>query len=166
MPAIPYIIMGGAQVISSKINSDAQGKAADAQAAAIEKGIALQEKMYEQDRADLAGYRGLGNAAVGNLAYLGGINLPAADAGPSGPTPSANPVPPITLSSLGASETAHTPWNNALRESVGKVNYAMDQMNQGKLGPTTKVTKNGVTRVIPTSLLAKARADGYQEVVS
>lgn len=166
MPAIPYIIMGGAQVISSKINSDAQGKAADAQAAAIEKGIALQKQMYEQDRADLAGYRGLGNAAVGSLAYLGGINLPAADAGPAAPTPSANPVPQMTLSNLGLNPNTNGPATKTIQQSVNNVNYAMDQMNQGKLGPTTKVTKNGVTRVIPTSLLAKARADGYQEVVS
>lgn len=159
MPAVPYIIQGGAQVVGAKIAADAQGKSADKQAEAIQKGIDLQGRMYDQDRADAAPYRGLGAGAVGNLAYLGGINLPPAEA-----TPAANPnaVPKMTLSTLGAPSNAL--YSQPLQQTVDKVNYANDQMNSGKLGPTTKVTKNGVTRVIPKSLLDQARASGYQEV--
>ncbi len=54
--------------------------------------------------------------------------------------------------------------NTALQKSVSGVNQAMTKMNSGALGPTTKVSKGGVTRVIPSSLLQKALGDGYQEV--
>lgn len=163
MPAVPYLIAGGAQVAGSVINSKAQGDAADKSAEAIEKGIALQDKMYTQDRADAAPYRGLGAGAVGNLAYLGGITMPQEQA-PSGPTPSPYQTPKLTLANIGANPSGNSPTTQVLQTSINGVNQANDQMNQGQLGPTTRVTKNGVTRTIPTSLLPKARSEGYQEV--
>jgi len=162
MPAVPYLIKGGAQVGSALISQHGQSEAADKQAAAIEKGIALQEKMYEQDRADFAPYRGLGAGAVGNLAYLGGINLPE----PAAPQAQQATMqqPKITLADLGSSGQGNMPWNKALQTSVSGVNQAFDAMNSGKLGPTIKVSKNGQTRVIPSQLLPKALQEGFQQV--
>ena len=159
--AIPYLIKGGFDLLSAKMGADAQSKSADKQAEAIEKGIDLQKQMYEQDRADLSGYRALGNGAIGNLAYLWGINLPPPDAAPAA---NPNAVPPLTLSNIGADPNGNSPSTHVLQTSMNGVNQANAAMNSGQLGPTTKVTKNGVTRVIPTSLLGKARSEGYQEV--
>lgn len=158
---VPMLVKGGTDVAGSMISSRAQGHAADKQAEAIEKGIALQEKMYNQDRADFAPYRALGGGAVGNLAYLSGINLPAE----SSPQQSQQPQQaPLTLADIGSNGQGNMPWNTALQKSVSGVNQAFEAMNSGKLGPTTKVTKNGQTRVIPASLLPKALSDGYTQV--
>jgi len=158
---IGAIISGGAALGSSAIASHGQSVAADKQAEAIEKGIALQKQMYEQDRADFGPYRALGSGAVGNLAYLSGIDMPAAS---SPQNPATEQQPKVNLAELGTDPNATMPWNTALQKSAAGVNQAYDAMNSGKLGPTIKVSKNGQTRVIPASLLPKALQSGYQQV--
>lgn len=156
---ISGLASAGANVGGAAIASRGQSKAADKQAEAIEKGIALQEKMYNQDRADFAPYRGLGAGAVGNLAYLSGINLPSEETKPEMPTQK-----PLTLADIGSHTDAQMPWNRVLNKSVAGVNQAFDAMNSGKLGPTITVSKNGQSRVIPASLLPKALQEGYAQV--
>lgn len=166
MPAIPYIIMAGAQIGSSAINARAQGKAADKQAEAIEKGIALQKEMYEQDRADFAPYRGLGGGAVGNLAYLSGINLPAE----SKPDPTAPLTKAQTLSSLGLPQQITVPGplgpklTQKFDEKLNTVTQKFNDARQASGGQTARVSRQGRTIEIPTTLLPKALSDGWAQV--
>lgn len=158
MSAIPFIIQAGAQIGSSAINSRAQGQAADKQAEAIEKGIALQQQMYEQDRADFAPYRALGSGAVGNLAYLSGIDLPAT----SSPTPAPTPTPtttPMTLQSLGQPPRAPGA-TRAFNTVAANLNTAEQQYQ----GPKVKVEYLGQVREIPAILLPRALQQGGKQV--
>ena len=152
MKFLPEIIKGGFDIGGALIGANAQGKAADKQAEAIEKGIALQEKMYNQDRADFAPYRGLGAGTVGNLAYLGGITLPPPEAPPA--------QPPMSLADIGSHATGQMPWNTALQQSLGAVNQA----EQAYQGPKVKVEYQGQTREIPATLLPRALAQGGRQV--
>jgi len=63
-------------VIGGVINSNAQGKALDAQTQAGDKALALQKEMYDQSRQDLAPYRDSGNAANAKLSSLMGLAMP------------------------------------------------------------------------------------------
>lgn len=146
MPAIPYIIMGGAQVVGNVIASKGQTKAAETANKGIEKGVELQREMYQQDRADLAPYRNLGGGAVGNLAYLAGIAPTAAPA---------TTAPPTTmLSSLGAPHGTN-PHNDPV------VGHAMPR-------PGVQMVKvrspSGQIGDVPAHLLPKALQAGGTQV--
>jgi len=62
-----------ASVVGGMMSSDAAGEAAGAQTGASREATALQREMYNQTRADQAGYRQRGDAAGNRLAYLMGL---------------------------------------------------------------------------------------------
>lgn len=161
---VAAIIGGGAAVGSAAIASRGQSKAADKQAEAIEKGIALQREMYQQDRADMAPYRGLGGGAIGNLAYLSGINLPA-EAKP------ADPAAPLTkdqtLASLGLPPTLGLPqgmMTNKVNAKTDEITRRFNDARAASGGQTVRISRQGRTIEVPSTLLPKALSDGWSQV--
>ena len=63
----------GASLIGGMMASDAAGEASGAQQQASREATQLQREMYEQTRADQAGYRQRGDAAGNRLAYMMGL---------------------------------------------------------------------------------------------
>lgn len=63
----------GASLIGGMMSSDAAGEASGAQQQASREATQLQREMYEQTRADQAGYRQRGDAAGNRLAYMMGL---------------------------------------------------------------------------------------------
>lgn len=61
------LIMGGSSIASGLIGSRASKKAAEQQAAAIREAAAIQERMYQQQRADLAPYRDIGYQSLKDI---------------------------------------------------------------------------------------------------
>ena len=61
------LIMGGSSIASGLIGSRASKKAAEQQAAAIREAAAIQERMFEQQRADLAPYRDIGYQSLKDI---------------------------------------------------------------------------------------------------
>ncbi len=57
------VLRAGAGIAGGLINQSATNRAADAQSAAGDKALELQERMYQQSRTDLAPYRASGEAA-------------------------------------------------------------------------------------------------------
>jgi len=62
-----------ASVVGGMMSGDAAGEAAGAQTSASREATQLQRDMYEQTRADQAGYRQRGDAAGNRLSYLMGL---------------------------------------------------------------------------------------------
>lgn len=60
-------IMGGSSIASGLIGSRASKKAAEQQAAAIRQAAEIQERMYQQQRADLAPYRDIGYQSLKDI---------------------------------------------------------------------------------------------------
>lgn len=73
----------GVSLIGGMMASDAAGEASGAQQEASREATALQREMYEQTRADQAGYRQRGDLAGNRLAYMMGLQ-PTGGAGVSG----------------------------------------------------------------------------------
>lgn len=73
MPVAAPLIIGGASVASGLIGASAAGKAADAQARAAAESRALQERMYEETKANYAPYLNIGKGATYTLGSLYGI---------------------------------------------------------------------------------------------
>lgn len=169
---LPALISGGAAVGGAAISARGQSTAADKQAEAIQKGIDLQEKMYHQDRADLAPYRELGGGAVGNLAYGMGIPKPAPASTPpvlpqstvKGLTfPGAPQVPAGTLSTLQTLGSPGSSMNKLGQHMLGKVATAQQMVNDkfGGPGATVKVkAPNGFIYLMPPDQVAAATAKG------
>lgn len=65
---ITALVVGGTQVVSGAMQSNAAGKAADAQGEAADKGIAEQQRQFDAMRQLLQPYVQSGNAALGQLA--------------------------------------------------------------------------------------------------
>ena len=61
------LIMGGSSIASGLIGSRASKKAAEQQASAIREAAAIQERMYQQQRADLAPYRDIGYQSLKDI---------------------------------------------------------------------------------------------------
>lgn len=61
------LIMGGSSLVSGYLGSKAAGKAADQQAAAMRYAADLQQKQYDQTRADLAPYRDVGYQSLKDI---------------------------------------------------------------------------------------------------
>lgn len=61
------LIMGGSSIASGLIGSKASKKAAEQQAAAIRQAAEIQERMYQQQRADLAPYRDIGYQSLKDI---------------------------------------------------------------------------------------------------
>jgi len=102
--AIPWIVgLGtaasvGTQVYGAKKASDASKEAAAAQSASVDKGLALQEKMWSQGQTNLQPWLQQGAKAVntmGDLMGLGGVS-----SGVPAYTPPAQTEPPKILSDL------------------------------------------------------------------
>ena len=60
-------VMGGSSIASGLIGARASKKAAQQQAAAIREAAAIQERMYQQQRADLAPYRDIGYQSLKDI---------------------------------------------------------------------------------------------------
>lgn len=160
---ISGLASAGAGVGGAAINARAQGKAADKQAEAIEKGIALQEKMYNQDRADFAPYRGLGAGAVGNLAYLSGINLPSE----SQPATSGAPLTKAaTLESLGLQPTLGYPakFDKQTNQVTDQLTQRFNDARLASGGQEVTISRQGRTIRVPSTLLPKALEQGWAQV--
>ncbi len=163
MPAIPAIIAGGSAIAGSAIAAHGNTSAAKTQAGSDAAALAQAKEIYQQQRADQGPYRESGYGAMDALNF--GLGLPAVSRlNATAAAPTTNQVTPLTVAGVGGDPTSNMPNMNALGKSVAAVNQANAAMNSGQLGPTTKVSKGGVTRVIPTSLLQKALGDGYQQV--
>ena len=67
------VLKAGVNVGGALLSNSATNNAIDTQTAAGEKALALQEKMYNQSREDLAPYRASGNAANAKLSQLMGL---------------------------------------------------------------------------------------------
>ena len=64
MPAAPYIVMGGMQLFSGLLQSDASEKATEAQVHAANIASKTQLEMYYQTREDLAPWRDAGKSCA------------------------------------------------------------------------------------------------------
>lgn len=73
-------ILGGGSLLSGLLGSSAASKAAKQQAAAMREANALEQKRYEQTRADLGGYRDTGGQGLEEYAALNGLRGPEAQA--------------------------------------------------------------------------------------
>lgn len=67
------VLNAGVNIGGALLANNATNEAIDTQTAAGEKALALQEKMYNQSRADLAPYRATGEAANAKLSQLMGL---------------------------------------------------------------------------------------------
>lgn len=74
------VLKTGVNIGGALLSQNATNKALDTQTAAGDKALALQEKMYNQSRADLAPYRESGNAANAKLSQLMGLAPPDSSA--------------------------------------------------------------------------------------
>jgi hypothetical protein len=89
------LIAGGTQIGSAAIQAKSNSDAAKLESEAAEKALALQRQMYEERRADEAGYRRIGNGALGLLGQGMGIDMtpqPAAPAPATAPQTSGGPM--------------------------------------------------------------------------
>lgn len=95
MPAwlLPLLLGGGvgAQLFGAKKGADASEKAADQQAQAAREALALQQRMFEQTRADLAPYREQGGQGLTALTAL--LGLPTSGARSTDLPPAASTAP-------------------------------------------------------------------------
>src|SRR5690242_20251833 len=89
-------IPAGLSLGGSIIGAGTVGDAASKQQAATEKALALQGRMYDTTRADLAPYSALGAGAVGNLRFLAGIPANGAAFGSSAPNTAAALQPTVS----------------------------------------------------------------------
>ncbi len=74
MPAIPFIIMGGASVVGSYLQSRGNKKAAEIQAGSDQKALDQAKTIYDTQRQDESPYRQSGSGALNNLNY--GLGIP------------------------------------------------------------------------------------------
>lgn len=147
---IKSIIGVGGALGGAAIASKAQSAAAQTQADAIQKGVDLEEKMYQQDRADLEPYRAIGAGGLSQLGYLAGI-------------PSAAPAaaPASSLSSLGTAvpRPASTPAPRSPAQAA-----AQAQAAQGGSPMVSVRSPNGHVGQIPATMLPQALAAGGTQV--
>lgn len=80
MPDIGTGISAAASIAGSAISSSGAKDAAKTQAGAVDAGIASQERMFNQNRADLAPWRSAGSNALGQLSRLLGDGVPGSAA--------------------------------------------------------------------------------------
>lgn len=178
MPAIvAAAIGGGVAIYGAHKAASSQEKAAEVANQGIEKGIALQKEMYEQDRADMAPYRAIGAGGLGNLAYLGGITIPAPSSSAPGalsslavpsetavsrPVPNRTPIAPEVLTNMGDRSRAieagtagptRTPVRSQVFDNLLAAGMVRVRSPRGTIG------------VIPASMLPHALAAGGTEVV-
>lgn len=155
---LPTIIGGGSAGVGSYLDYRAQSKATDAQTKAADDALALQREAFEkqlqldeinrkqeydrytQNRKDLEPYRGLGAGAVGNLAYLGGINMP----------PPETPIP-------------FTPGPGSLGNPTQGAAPATTAVPQQPTGIAMR-TPNGRTVQIPENQVQEALRRGAQRI--
>lgn len=164
---LPYVIGGAAQVGGAAIAAHGNTEAAKIQAAAYEKALAQEKEIYEQQRKDLEPYRGLGSGAVGNLAYLGGINLPPTEA----QTPPATATPPVMQAPK--PETSALPGRGNI--TVGRLapwanspKFQGAAMNQPLVGGAGMVRmqnpQTGLVHLIPADQVSAAEAAGGMRI--
>jgi len=79
MPDVATGITGAMTGISALSSMDSGGQAANTQSASADQAIALQNKMYEQNRKDLAPWRNVGSAAEQRLGVLLGLEPSSED---------------------------------------------------------------------------------------
>ena len=133
MPAIPAIILGGASIGSTILQSRAAGKAADTQERGAADALALQRQMYEQGRADLAPFRQGGAAAFGTLGGLMGLPMGAGGGGPDAGT-----QPPDLQARLrNAFDTMPTnpEGNRGFRNVFDRANRAVEMTSRSGTNP-------------------------------
>lgn len=174
-------IAGGTSIVGAKMASGANKDAAKTQAASDKEALALQERMYQQDRSDLgqtredlAPFRALGGGAAGLLGQGLGINMtpPESKAGPWAQTsgsiakPMASLMPQITPNEAMVADRMNVD-NPAgkfadLQAMRGLPQAAAQQNSQS--GYVQILAPNGKVGNVPASMVDKAIAMGGRRV--
>lgn len=132
MPAavwVPAAIGAAASIGGAVIQSKSAGKAADIQAASGTQAAGTLGQIYQQQRADMAPYAGLGAQAVGSLGSLAGFpKLPAGTGSTMGLPPMAPGVP--APNTPGAVDTQ--PTMGGFRSGIATGEFAVPR--KGTLG--------------------------------
>jgi hypothetical protein len=160
---ISGLASAGGAVAGGAIASHGNTEAAKTQAQATQAGIDELKREYDLQRSDLAPYRGVGAGAVGNLAYLGGITMPSSTTPQIGTPTNPLQTTPASLGTLGV-PSGSLFAANASQPAVNAYNQLQQRAATGQMGPTTHVSKNGQTILLPTSLLPQALQSGWVQV--
>ncbi len=136
----PEIIGAGTQLIGANIAANASTDAANIQAQTAQKALDQQEKIYEQQRGDLAPYRAAGQGSIGKLSY--GLGVPGFEGGP------VYKAPLPTLASPAGAPVTQTGPNNYLSTGGQQSTPPTAQTNQGynKLGQPIPATGTATVR--------------------
>lgn len=107
---LPSIIGAGSNIAGTAMASHANTEAAKIAAAEADKALAIQQQQYALQRQDTAPYRALGQGAVNNLGYLGGIDTTSNLTPLSSTVPTTLPPPlPTPSGAPGSAPTAGPP---------------------------------------------------------
>lgn len=170
VPFVPAIIGAGASVGGAALAAHGATKAADTQAQASDRALALQKELYEQQRSDLAPYRQLGYGALGTLAGL--VGQPA----PSNPMTASPPVKtgvPAAMESFANNPPAAITPGNGLgaiqrfNQFPGPFAQQVSQAaaaGNGLPAVVTMRTPDGRVVQIPAARVNEAIARGAQKV--
>ena len=146
---IPAIIGAGGAVAGGLIQNDAANDAQQAQTQAADKALALQGRIYDQQRADLAPYRSAGASALGSLTGLMGL------------APSSGGNTPSVLGNLGVAsgtrQAVRSPGGSPV--SVPAENYTGD-FAVPRVPEAMGNQPNGIASLAANSPQAKS-ASGY-----
>lgn len=174
-------LSAGGQAAGAAMNSSASKSAAKTQAASDKEALALQERMYQQDRSDLgqtredlAPFRALGGGAAGLLGQGLGVNMtpPESKAGPWAQTsgsiakPMSSLMPQVTPNEAMVADRMNVD-NPAgkiadLQAMRGLPQAAAQQNSQS--GYVQILAPNGKVGNVPASMVDKAIAMGGRRV--
>jgi hypothetical protein len=178
MPAVPFIIMGGASIVGSYIAAKGNKDAAKTQAASDDKALGQAKEIYQTQRSDQSPFRESGYGALDALNF--GLGLPAVTR-PDPRAPTGTPAPYVVP---GAKDKNGNPFPGAgMPDSYGDVGNAPIQSfpvnnNLGKLGMPSimqdrRPAANSMVRVqspsgsiglVPQSMLQQALDAGGKQV--
>lgn len=85
----PALLAGGAALLGNDAETEAAKEAVASQERATNEALALQDRMYQQSRADLSPYMGYSSGAMSNLGAMVGLPAPT---NPAAAAPSARPM--------------------------------------------------------------------------
>ena len=147
--AIPLAIGAGTEIYKAVKGSNAAKDAAQTQAEAGEKALALQEKMYQQTRADLSPWMTSGQRANSTLSYAMGLgSVPFQQPGSGGQS----------------TEALRVNGTPSARSSVGQpiMGYAVPRGSTAAAGRTASLAD--VARAVPRGAADTQSASGYVQM--
>jgi len=143
----------GAGLLGNYIQSRQIDKATQAQVDAANRALALQQNIYQQQRADLAPYRGLGSGAAQFLSQ--GLGLPAAT---DTTIPAFQPAAPMQQAQRNPNSPATTPVPAANYTGQQAVPRSMAGLGDG--GLVNMVSPDGRPARVPQAQVQAALAAG------